>query len=305
MTLKKVFSNAFNAYKKNFSKLFLPLLVLELVIFLPLLFFTMPGTANAARALLVTIMSFSETGTGTTSVFYVFAFIILALLFFSPLIVSNTVYVVDKDFCGEDVTFRQSFHFSRKNYGSMIKSYFAALTGVIPLAAIILFMLYLVPPPEGLKNFSVLQIFMIVIAVLMILLYFLGTIFVPYVVVSENESGFKALKKSFGYVYKGNFISTVGRLGLAVAMIGALMLVINLLSQLPFKELFNLYLEDPARALQEPLMITAIVVSIAALIFIALLLPFWYAFSYNTYRGALSDLGKKQASCTQPETPVE
>ena len=294
MKIKDIFVNAFTVYKKNFGKLFLPLLVMQLVILLPLLFFTMPGTVNMARALLKTLSSFSQTGTGMSSVLYVFAFILLVLLFFSPLIVSNTVYVVDKDYDQKAVTLKESLGFARHNYGSMIKSYFAALVTATPVFFYIIFVVSQVYMSQfDIALMDGLDWFLIITAIAAFLLFLLGTIFVPYVVVSEKKSGFTALFTSFRYLYKGNFLSTLGRLALAAGMVGALMFVVNWLSQLPFAELFDLYLENPAAALQEPLMVFAIILALLAIFLVALIMPFWYAFSYNTYRGAKLEYEEK------------
>ncbi len=288
MALKDIFINALVVYKKNFGKLFLPLLVLQLAVLLPLMFFTMPGTVNAAKALLVTISSFSRTGEGSSSVFYVFVFILLVLIFLSPLIVSNTVYVVDKDYQGKTVdSFRQSFGFSRRNYGNMIKSYFAGILLAMP----VIFIIFLLLSGMFMRGFDIgalsgADTVSIVISVVLVLLYVLGTVFIPYTVVAEKKSGFSAVYSSFKYIYRGNFLGTLGKLALAAALIGALMAFINWLSQLPFAELFYLYLRDPLAALQQPLMIFAIVLSLIAIFVVALIIPFWYAFSYNTYQGA-------------------
>lgn len=288
MTLKENFVNALAVYKKNFAKLFVPLLIMQLLILLPMTFFTMPGTVNALRALLSALTSFSRTGDGlSSSILPVFAYILLMLLFFSLIIVSNTVFVVDKDFHDKPVTFRQSLGFARGNYGSMIKSYFAAVVWALPIFAA----MGLVLASMFIKQFDIAFIngfdqFLSIASLIAFMLYTLGTVFVPYVVVAEEKSGFRALKSSFRYIYGGHFLGTVGRLALGAGVVGAMMLLINWLAQLPFAELFDLYLRDPAAAFKEPLMILAIVLAVGAIFLVALIIPFWYAFSYNTYRGA-------------------
>lgn len=286
MPVKEIFAKSFAVYKKNFANLFLPLLVLQLVLLLPLLFFTMPGTVNAARALLISLSSFSQTGTGISAMLYVFAFIVLALLFFSPLVISNTVYVISKDMQGKQVGFRRSFAFSKGNYGKMLGSYFAGLTCGMPLILAVVLLLYdtfanrLDPALLNGGDYA-----LIALAAALVLLYLLGSVFLPFIAVVEGKWGFKALFSSFKYVYT-DFWANLGRLGLAALLLLGLASAINWLAQLPFEELFYLYLENPAAALKEPLMVFAIVLSIAAIVLVAFLLPFWYAFSFNTYRGA-------------------
>ncbi|MEG2202738.1 MAG: hypothetical protein RRY10_03740, partial [Christensenellaceae bacterium] len=65
------------------------------------------------------------------------------------------------------------------------------------------------------------------------------------------------------------------------------------LSQLPFADLFYLYLENPLAALSQPLMIFAILLSVAAIIIITLVFPFWYAFTYHTYKNAEFEYNRK------------
>ena len=62
--------------------------------------------------------------------------------------------------------------------------------------------------------------------------------------------------------------------------------VINWLSQLPFKELYELYLVDPMLALQNPLMVFVILFALLAIVVVTFVFPFWYAFTYHTYRNA-------------------
>jgi hypothetical protein len=90
MGILQILKKTVTVYKKNFGKMYLPLLGFQLIVLLPLLFFTMPGTMNAARAFLKTLAMFSKTGSGISSVLYVFIFMLLAVLFISPLVVSNT-----------------------------------------------------------------------------------------------------------------------------------------------------------------------------------------------------------------------
>ncbi|MDL2236215.1 hypothetical protein LJC56_00060 [Christensenellaceae bacterium OttesenSCG-928-K19] len=305
MTLKMILLNAINVYRKNFSKLFVPLLIMQLAMLLPLMFFTMPGTVNVARALLVTFSSYSQTGQGVSGVVYVVVFILLILLFLSPLIVSNTVYVIDKDYDNERVSLKQSLGFGKKNYFKMLKSYFAVIAMAMPVFFVVWLMLYgMFVNGFDIMALTVLDIFFIVVSVILVLLFVLGTVFVPYIIVREKRSGFSAAWLSFKYVYKGNFLNTLGRLAFAGAIVLGLVLIINWLSQLPFGELFDLYLRDPLLALQEPLMLFAIVLSIIAIFLVAFIMPFWYAFSYNTYRGVLLDLERKNKSGWEEDNDI-
>jgi len=294
MQIKDILKNTLHVYTKNFGKLFMPILLMQLIMFLPLLFFTMPGTVNMARALIVTFSSYSITGTGLSSVFYVFIYMLLVLLFFSPLCVNNTVFVVHKDRLDEYVTFRQSLGFSKRNYGKMIKTYFAAIIAGMPFifyAILVLYNLYI--REFDYLALTALDYFLIVSAAVSFLLYLLGTVFVPYVVVAEKKSGFSALLSSFRYVYKGNFLINLVRLAIGAGIAGLLIFCVNWLSQLPFKDLFDLYLIDPAAAFREPLMVFAISLSIAAIFLVALIMPFWYAFSFNTYIDAKIEYEQK------------
>ncbi len=298
MTLSKNFSNALAVYKKNFATLFVPLLILQLIVLLPMTFFTMPGTMNAVRALLSSLTSLSRTGDGLSpSMLPVFAYILLMLLFFSPIIVSNTVFVVEKDFHEKAVTFRESLGFAKGNYGCMIKSYFAAVVCALPIfAAMGLVLASMFIKQFDLEFINGFDQFLTIGSLIAFMLYALGTVFVPYVVVAEEKSGFSALKASFSYIYKGRFLATVGRLAVGAGVVGAFVLLINWLAQLPFAELFDLYLKDPAAAFQEPLMILAIVLAVGAIFLVALIIPFWYAFSYNTYKGAREYYAEKNTT---------
>lgn len=294
MTFKESLLNSLAVYKKNFGKLLVPILVMQLLVLLPLLFFTMPGTVNMARALLVTFASFSLTGEGRGAVLYVLVYMLLALMFVSPLIVSNTVYVVDKDYSNERVTFRQSFAFSRGNYGSMLKSYFATIVVSIPMFFVIVLLLsHMFITGFDLENLQPADIVSLVASAVMFLAYLLGTVFLPYIVVAEDKAGFAALWTSFRYIYRGDFLVNLLRLVFVAILVGGLVMFINWLSQLPFKDLFYLYLEDPRAAMAEPLMVFALLLSVMAIFLVALILPFWYAFSYNTYRVAKSTFEKK------------
>jgi hypothetical protein len=294
MQLRQLFKNAFAVYTKNFGKLFAPLLILQLALLLPLLLFTMPATVNMARALLASSAAYAATGEGIPTVYYVLIYMLLALLFISPLVVSNTVFVIDQDSKNEAVTFRRSFRFSRGNYGSMLKSYFACIVASAPL----FFALFLqLARLFGRRAAAAMPVSYVLTAVVVaaLLMYILGTVFLPYVVVSENERGFSALTRSFRYIYRGNFWANLSRLAIGAGIVGLLVYAVNWLSQLPFRELFDLYLADPAAALREPLMVFAILLSIAAIVLVALIMPFWYAFSYHTYLDARVAHAKKYA----------
>ncbi len=133
MRLGRMLKNAFGVYTGNFGKLFAPLLILQLALLLPVLLFTMPGTVNMARAVLASVSAYANTGRGIFTVFYVLAYMLLVLLFISPLVVSNTVYIVDKNSKNERVTLGRSFAFSRGNYGCMLRSYMAAVVAALPV----------------------------------------------------------------------------------------------------------------------------------------------------------------------------
>lgn len=279
-----VFKNSFRVYKQNFWLLFLPLVLFQIVMLMPLYIFTMPGTTSTARAFLLLL---SEGGAGISSIVYILIMIGLIALFFSPLIVSNTVYIIDCDYFGQKTGAKEAFIFSRKTYGSMLKSYLSTLVLALPVVAIVVLVCYLTFK-NGFNYLALLphEIAIIVVLVIGVLLFLLGTVFLPYIVVSEKKGGFKAVLRSFRYVYKGNFLSNLSRLAMAAAIVGLGMLLINWLSTLPFGELFDLYMKDPMLALKHPLMAFSVLLSFVAVAIIAFILPIWYGISYNTYKGA-------------------
>ena len=62
MSFKTMFRRSGIVYKRNFSRLFLPLLLFQLVLLVPLMFFTMPGTVSVARSLLLTLSRAGRSG---------------------------------------------------------------------------------------------------------------------------------------------------------------------------------------------------------------------------------------------------
>lgn len=99
MSFKTMFRTSGIVYKRNFGRLFLPLLLFQLVLLVPLMFFTMPGTVSVARSLLLTL---SQTGgSSLSSVVTVLAIVAGVAVFASPLMVSNVVYVIDSDYSGK------------------------------------------------------------------------------------------------------------------------------------------------------------------------------------------------------------
>ncbi len=158
---------------------------------------------------------------------------------------------MDKDYRGKNVTFRESFGFSKSNYGPMISSYFAGIAGVIPVALVVALLLR-APAQRHFTHLAPADIILIIISVVTVLLYVLGTAFVPFTVVSEKKKGFRALKTSFKYIYKGNFWGNLGRLAFAVLVIGVLIVLINWLSQLRLPS-FSTLSARPRVPLKEPL----------------------------------------------------
>lgn len=287
MSLRETLSRALGCYRTNFGKLFLPVLIMQMCVLLPLLLFTMPGTVNGLRALVTTINAYSRAGAGQQSVFYGFALIIGLLLFVSPAMVSAAVYVVERDGEGRLVTLRDEWYFARSSYWRMFRSYMAAIALAVPLtilSVLILLPLVTAPSPEGHPYPQ--YIWRGIVVGLLFLLYLLGITFLPYVVVTEGRGGFAAVFRSFRCVYGADFVGTLGKLAAGGLIVAALMVFINWLAQLPFAELFDLYLRDPAAALREPLMGFAITLSILAIFVVSLVIPFWYAVSYNTYLDA-------------------
>ncbi|MDY3750602.1 hypothetical protein [Christensenella minuta] len=93
MSFKTMFRTSGIVYKRNFGRLFLPLLLFQLVLLVPLMFFTMPGTVSVARSLLLTL---SQTGgSSLSSVVTVLAIVAGVAVFSAPQMVSKGVYFND------------------------------------------------------------------------------------------------------------------------------------------------------------------------------------------------------------------
>lgn len=293
MSFKTMFRMSGTVYKRNFGRLFLPLLLFQLVLLVPLMFFTMPGTVSVARSLLLTL---SQTGgSSLSSVVTVLAIVVCVAIFASPLMVSNVVYVIDSDYAGKNVTFRDASAHAKRRYGSMLRSYFAAIALLaLPVAGIITAIVAVVLPggvPAAVL--PVWQIAVIVALALLALLLFFGIVFIPYTVAVESQGGFRAVFSSYRYAFLGNFWSNFTRVLTAAAIVALAGVVINWLSQLPFKELYELYLVDPMLALQNPLMIFVILFALLAIVVVTFVFPFWYAFTYHTYRNARYEYGQR------------
>ncbi|MEF9863555.1 MAG: hypothetical protein RR777_01285 [Christensenellaceae bacterium] len=289
MKLKEIFKRTMTSYKQNFPKLFVPLMLFQLVLLLPLLFFTMPGTVSVARSVLLTL---SQIGGGDKiySILSVLIIVALVAVFLSPLMVGDVVYVINRDYHNQKAGFKQAFAHGKKRYADMLKSYFAIIVLILPvILAIVLLLLNLnLADIACAKN-----IVLITLCGLLLIFFLFGIVFVPYTVAIQRKKGFDAVLTSYQYAYKGNFLSNFGRILIAAAMVVAAGSFINWLSQLPFADLFYLYLENPLAALSQPLMIFAILLSVAAIIIITLVFPFWYAFTYHTYKNAEFEYNRK------------
>lgn len=282
--LKDAVARAFHTYKHHFKRLFLPLLVFQVILLLPFLFIALPGTVSMLRGVLDFL---NETGGSIDGIIYLVVSIVGVALLLSPLIIGCAVYVIDRDFHGDQVHFRDAFRFGRKSYWPMLKSYLCAIVLVIPVAlVVILIFSQMFSSGFDLLALKPVDIFILLVIAVGILLFFMGTIFIPYTVVSEKKQGFESVSASFRYVYRGSFLSNLSRLLLMGIVLVVAVYVVKWITTLPFKELFELYLVDPQSALRQPLMIAAIMVVILGLFVTAFILPFWYAFSYNTYKGA-------------------
>jgi len=282
--LKDSILRAVRTYKQHFKRLFLPLLVFQVILLLPFLFMALPGTVSLLRDVLEFL---NETGGSIRGILYLVISLVAVALFLSPLIIGGAVYVIDRDFEGKPVHFKEAFRFGRKSYWPMLKSYLCAIVLVIPIVLVVIVIFrQMFSHGFDLVFLKPVDIFILIVIAVGILLFFMGTIFVPYTVVSEKKGGFAAVSASFKYVYKGSFLSNLSRLLLMGIVLVVAVLVVKWITTLPFQELFELYLVDPASALRQPLMIAAIMVVILGLFVVAFVLPFWYAFSYNTYKGA-------------------
>lgn len=293
MSFKTMFRTSGIVYKRNFGRLFLPLLLFQLVLLVPLMFFTMPGTVSVARSVLLAL---SRTGgSSLSSVVTVLAIVVCVAVFVSPLMVSNVVYVIDSDYAGRHATFRDASKHAKCRYGSMLKAYFAAIVLLaLPVAGIIAVILAIaMPGGVPAAALTVWQIVVVVILALAALLLFFGIVFIPYTVAVEGQAGFRAVFSSYRYAFLGNFWSNFTRVLTAAVIVGLAGLLINWLSQLPFQELYELYLVDPMLALQNPLMIFVILFALLAIVVVTFVFPFWYAFTYHTYQNAKYEYEKK------------
>ena len=289
----QMFRHSALVYKKNFAKLFLPLLLFQLVLLVPLMFFTMPGTVSVARSLLLTL---SQTGgSSISSVLSVLLIVACVAIFVSPLMVSNVVYVINSDYEGQSVTFREAGGHAKKRYVGMLRSYFAIIVLMIPIIVVAALIFGNIafdggvlkdPLPGGATT-------AIIVIAAVVLFFLFGIVFVPYTVAVEGKNGMKAVFTSYRYAFFGNFWSNFTRILTAAAIVALGGVVINWLSQLPFKELYNLYLRDPMLALQDPLMVFVILLALAAIVVITLIFPFWYAFTYHTYQNAKYEYEQK------------
>lgn len=170
----------------------------------------------------------------------------------------------------------------------MLRSYFAAIALLILPVAGIVAAIVAIALPGGVPA-AVLpawQIAVIVVLALAALLLFFGIVFIPYTVAVEGQGGFRAVLSSYRYAFLGNFWSNFTRVLTAAVIVALAGVVINWLSQLPFKELYELYLVDPMLALQNPLMVFVILFALLAIVVVTFVFPFWYAFTYHTYRNA-------------------
>lgn len=294
MRIRELILKALSVYRRNFFKLFAPILALQLVVLLPLLFFTLPGTMNIIRALFMTIKNYSLGGQLSRPVFYVLIYILCALLFLSPLVVNNTVYIIATEQKPAPVSGKKAVLFAFKNYMNMLRTYGAVILLAIPDfiadALLIIASVDFKSAPPALKPFG---IPLLAAAAVLFMLFLLGTVFMPYIVGTCEAKGFAAVKKSFKIIYKGKFSKNLARLASGAAMAGAAIFAFNMLSQLPFADLVELYLVDPKAAMADPLMGVAAAGSVAALVMAALIIPFWYAFTYNTYLDAKQDYKSK------------
>lgn len=294
MRIRELISKALSVYRHNFMKLFLPILALQLAVLLPLLFFTLPGTMNIVRAIFMTVKNYTLGGQLSRPVFYVLIYILCALLFLSPLVVNNTVYIIEYEQKPAPVSFRKSVKFAFKNYMNMLRTYGAVILIAFPVFIADTILIgasvdFTAAPPE-LKPYG---LPLIIAAAVLFMLFLLGTVFMPYIVGTCEAKGFAAVKQSFKIIYKGRFSKNLARLASGAAMAGAGIFAVNMLSQLPFGEFIELYLNDPKAAAAHPLMGVATAGSIAALFIAALIIPFWYAFTYNTYLDAKQDYKSK------------
>lgn len=294
MRIKELIKEALAVYRHNFLKLFLPILALQLAVLLPLLFFTLPGTMNIVRALFMTIKNYSLGGQLSLPVFYVLVYILCALLFLSPLVVNNTVYIIATEQKPAPVSAKKAVSFAFKNYMNMLRTYGAVILLAIPVFAADALLIFASvdfnAAPPSVKPWGVPCL---AAAAVLFMLFLLGTVFMPYIVATCEAHGFAAVNKSFRIIYKGRFSKNLARLASGAAMAGAVIFAVNMLSQLPFADLVELYLSDPKAAMAHPLMGVAAAGSIAALIIAALIIPFWYAFTYNTYLDAKQDYKSK------------
>lgn len=293
MGFREMFQKSACAYRKNFGKLFVPLLLFQLVLLVPLMFFTMPGTVSVARSVLLTL---SQTGgSSLSSVMGVLSIVLCIAIFLSPLMVSNVVYVIDSDYHNRDITFREAAAYAKKRYGGMLRSYFVIIVLLIPILILMGCVIGGGAFVDGVlkQTLDPGEIIAVVLLAAGALLILFGIVFVPYTVAVQQKAGFCAVVISYRYAFLGNFWSNFTRILTAAAIVALGGVVVNWLSQLPFRELYELYLVDPMLALKDPLMVFVILLAFMAIVVVTLILPFWYAFTYNTYRNAKYEYEKK------------
>lgn len=293
MGFLQMFKRSAYAYKKNFSKLFVPLLLFQLVLLVPLMFFTMPGTVSVARSLLLTL---SQTGgSSLSSVLCVLGIVLCVAVFVSPLMVSNVVYVIDSDYHEKEVTFKDAAAHAKKRYTGMLRAYLAIIALLIPVVVLAVCVIGSGAFVDGVltQALSTGETVVLVLILLLALFMVFGIVFVPYTVAVQEKGGFRAVFTSYRYAFLGNFWSNFTRILTAAVIVALGGVVVNWLSQLPFKQLYELYLVDPMLALQDPLMVFVILLALAAIVVITLIFPFWYAFTYHTYQNAKYEYEKK------------
>ena len=287
MSFKTMFRTSGIVYKRNFGRLFLPLLLFQLVLLVPLMFFTMPGTVSVARSLLLTL---SQTGGSS---------------------LSSVVTVLcdrcrSRCFCVAADGFKRGICHRQRLFGEkrVLPGCKRAREAPVRQYAAVIFLCrhraarscrgqdrrghrghraarrgsgngiarmadrgHRGPCARGPAALF-------------------GIVFIPYTVAVEGQRRIPGGPQFLPLCVLGNFWSNFTRVLTAAVIVALAGVVINWLSQLPFKELYELYLVEPMLALQNPLMVFVILFALLAIVVVTFVFPFWYAFTYHTYRNA-------------------
>lgn len=265
---------------------------MQIMIFLPMLIFTVPGLLAAVHK----VISVVTAGSANLSNMYVIIGVIAVFaLFFAPFAIAWVAYVVGADYENINITFKTCIKSAMQNYKAMLSSYLSAFIVFVPVLLVAFTLQFnLAIALLANKIFNAYIVLPVLITGVVTVLYLLGTAFLPYIVVKEKTSGFRALLTSFKYIYLGNFLKNFVKMLFCALLMGGLSALKGYISSLPVAEVIQVYFVNPTLSVFNRYFPTAIGVAVVSIIVTAVVLPFWYAFSYNTYKGAKLDYQQKR-----------